>query len=175
MSGLLVPRHLREETERESAAVLSRARQHHICEDFDADLKRMDSRMQMVWFDENVNLMGIAPGRYHLLIVDGVDVHPIPICDEDGGFIEPNSGLFEWLERQDMWDSRANADRVRAKDEARKAKERRKQSETEDRLEELKDRYNAAFRTSISMNDSASWSQNESGKRGRKGRPHAIR
>jgi hypothetical protein len=163
-----VSRELRQETERENAELLSMARHRDVINDFNKDLKRMDHRLEMVWFDEDADAQGVIPGRYHLLRIEaGIPTTPIPLCDETGGFIEPNSGLFEWLQKSDMWNAAAKRDQVRARDEARKAAERRKEQEAEERLEELKDRYNARFRTSISMNDSAPWAQNQLGRRGR--------
>jgi hypothetical protein len=163
-----VTRELRQETERENAEIRSLAQHRAVVDEFNPDLKKVDHRLELVWFDEDAVAPGVIPARYHLLRTEaGVPTNVIPLCDEHGGFIEPNSGLFEWLQKSDMWNASARRDQERARDEARKVMERRKEREREDRVEELKDRYNAMFRTSISMNDSTPWVQNQGGRRGR--------
>jgi hypothetical protein len=163
-----VSRELRQETERENADLLSMAQHRDVINEFNPELKKIDLRLELVWFDGDADAAGVIPNRYHLLRIDaGVPTSVTPLCDENGGFIEPNSGLFEWLQRSDLWNAAAKRDQVKARDEARKAAERRKEREQEDRIAELKDRYNAKFRTSISLNDSTPWAQNQHGRRGR--------
>jgi hypothetical protein len=88
--------------------------------------------------------------------------------DENGGFMEPTSRIFDQLRRDDMWNAEANHDRQRMRREAELAAQRRKEREDSDRLQEFAERLQALTRTSISMNRSATWSQNAAGRRGRK-------
>jgi transcription elongation GreA/GreB family factor len=52
-----------------------------------------------------------------------------------------------------------------AKERARVEAERQKVRDREERLEEMRDRLNAATRTSVSMNRDQPWTQNSSGRR----------
>lgn len=149
------------------AQITSRAQQRDICARFDGELKRIDPQLMMVWFDAGPDLPSGAVGdRYHL-IRDNRDAPPsvIPITGPAGEYMEPNSGLFEWLRRGDMWNARAKRDRDEAQDRARQAAERAREREREDHLAEFQDLYNAKFRTSVSLNRDNAWAQNQKGRR----------
>jgi hypothetical protein len=151
--------------------VLSRAQIRDVCVAFDRELKRIDEKLMMVWFDEGADLpSGAVGGRYHLIRDnEGAPPSVIPITGPGGEFIEPNSGLFEWLRKGDMWNAQARRDRDEARDRARRAAERAREREREELQEELRDRFNANFRTSVSLNRDSAWSQNARGRRGRAG------
>jgi hypothetical protein len=58
---------------------------------------------------------------------------------------------------------------VEAKERARVEAERQKERDREERHEEMRDRLNAASRTTVSMNRDSPWSQNVSGRRRKTG------
>lgn len=166
-----VSRELQASTDQYRNEVLNRARHRAVIDRFNPELRRVDPYLEMVWFDEDVtDVFGVMPARYHLLR-NNPDAPPSlePICGPGGEFMEPNSGLFEWLRRSDMWNASAREDRERAQREAERAAERAREREREDVEEEFRDRYNAAFRTSVSMSPDAAWSQSSKGRRGRAG------
>jgi hypothetical protein len=171
MPGLWLPPQVEakyaEARKADRAMVVSRAQIRDICVSFDAELKRIDPKLMMVWYDEGPDLpSGAVGGRYHLIRDnEGAPPSIIPICGPDGSFIEPNSGLFEWLRKGDMWNAQARRDRDAQMDRARQAAERAREREREDVQEEFKDRYNAAFRTSVSMTPDARWTQTARAKR----------
>jgi hypothetical protein len=165
-----VSRELQDSTAQYRGEVHQMARHAGIVQAFNKELRAIDPHLQMVWFDEDVVLEGVVPGRYHLLR-DAPGVPPTlePICGPNGEFMEPNSGLFNWLRESDMWNAEARRDRERRQEEARRSAERVREREREEIREELLDRYNAHFRTSVSMDRSSPWSQNSRGRRGRSG------
>jgi hypothetical protein len=163
MPGLWVPpsvsRELQESTSAYREELFSRARHREVIDSFNPELKKIDPHLQMVWFDEGTELFGVVPNRYHLLRDNpGAPPSLEPLCDAEGGFIEPNSGVFEWLRKGDMWNAAAKHDRERSIEAARRAAERARDREREDIEEEFKDRYNAAFRTSVSLANTP-WTQ----------------
>lgn len=90
----------------------------------------------------------------------------IPIIDPDGGFVEPTGEVFTRLGEMDWQDPRVQRDR---KLEAQKLEDARAKRETEERRERDEDvyeRFVAGNRTFVSMDQSASWSQNVNGRRG---------
>jgi hypothetical protein len=133
-----------------------------ILREFTRDLKAMDPDLELVFFDPDASGPGIVPGRYHVLRKDRFDGPPtlIPIVGPNGEFAEPDSGLFDYLRKIDLWNTAAARDRERAHDEARKAAERAREREQEERHEELVERWKAATETRVSMNDASPWSQN---------------
>lgn len=145
-------------------------RMHSVISSFTADLKKMDPDMELIFAPPNAEADGLVPGRFHVMRRDRFGGPPllIPIQGPNGEFVEPDSGLFEYLRKCDLWNGRARADRDRAKDEAVRAAERRREREREERHEELRERWRAATETSISMNRSSPWTQNASGRRGAK-------
>ena len=162
-----VSRELQQSTAEYRGEVHSLARQAGIVSSFNRELREIDPHLQMVWFDDGVELEGVMPGRYHLLR-DAPGVPPTlePLCGPNGEFMEPNSGLFNWLRESDMWNAEARRDQERRREEARRSAERVRAREREEIREELMDRYNAHFRTSVSMNRDAAWTQNRKGRRG---------
>lgn len=128
------------------------------------ELKAIDENLEMVWFDDGVDIVGVVPNRYHVLRVSPdptVPVNIIPITDDEGGFVEPNSAVFDRLRAGDMWNDRAVMDREKRRADAQAAAERQRERETEDRQAEILERWVAATRAQVSFGD-APWSQNMS-------------
>lgn len=139
-------------------------RTRSILREFTADLKRMDPDLELIFVEPDASAPGLVPGRYHVLKTDRFNGPPtlIPITGPNGEFAEPDSGLFDYLRRCDLWNNRARADRERADEEAVRAGERAREREQEERHEELVERWRAATETSVSLNDASPWSQNAS-------------
>jgi hypothetical protein len=136
---------------------------------WNSELRKIDHRLEMVWFDESAQgIMGVVPCRYHLIRRNDAPTpwSVIPIQTSEGGYVEPDSGVFEMLLRDDMWSATAQRERDRHRRLAEAAKAREKARETEDRQQEILERVKAARDTFISMNRSTPWSQNAAGRRG---------
>lgn len=170
--GLFLPpgvsRELQAHTDDYRAEVMTLAQRTAVCDRFNPELKAIDPLLTMYWFDENASAIGVMPARYNL-VRDNEGAPPtiIPICGPNREFMEPNSGLFEWLRKGDMWEGRNRREREQAAERARVAAERARERERESLLEEARDRWNANFRTSVSLDRDARWSQNAAGARRR--------
>ena len=135
------------------------------------ELKQIDENLEMLWFDEGVEIVGVVPCRYHVVRWSNDPTVPpniMPITGPDGEFVEPNSAVFERLRAGDMWNDRALMDREKRRQDAQLGLERQREREAEDRQQEILERWVAATRTSVSMNPDAPWSQNASGARAAK-------
>jgi hypothetical protein len=163
---------LRDEAARDQAEILGAV--SHLkgtLEHWNRELKRIDERLEMAWFDEGVSIAGVKPCRYHVLRRNDPP-SPwaiIPIEDEQGNFVEPDSGVFEMLLRNDMWSEAAQAERRKARSRAEAEKARQRERDAEERQQEIVERIHAARRAFISMDRSAPWTQNVQGRRGAKG------
>ena len=134
---------------------------------FNYHLRRIDDKLEMVRAANTVRRDSCLKPGYYAIIRWNVGAPPsvINIEGPNGEFVEPNSGVFDMLARNDMWDP-ANQRLVAQRHElARQAAERERERERAERQEELRDRVNAAMRTSVSMNSSIPWSQNARGRR----------
>lgn len=139
------------------------ASKDEVCREFDRELRRIDSNIDMVWFGERTPVGG-APHRYHLRIRPPVGPKTlVAITGPRGEFVVPGSAIYAKLAEGDLWNGEAERHRKRSAHEAEKAAERARRREAEDRQEELKDRWNAATRTSVSM--LPGWTQNSAGQR----------
>jgi hypothetical protein len=150
------------------ADIFLRARTDALCDEFNRELRKMDPYLELIFIGDDAGVQGAVPNRYHLSRRSpDAPATLISITDEHGGFVEPGSAIFDKLAEGDLWSARSRRERQNAQQEAERARDRKRARETEQRQEELKDRYNAAFRTSVSMADTG-WSQNASGRRGRR-------
>jgi hypothetical protein len=137
-------------------------------EHWNRELKSIDERLEMAWFDETVNHPAVVPCRYHILRHNEppAPMSVIPVVDSEGNFVEPDSGIFEMLLKGDMWSEAAQRERKRAIKLAEAAKDRERERETEDRRQEIIERIQANTRTFVSMSRDSAWSQNAAGRRG---------
>jgi len=139
-----------------------------VCREFNPELKRIDAHLEMVYWPMRApEIHGFINGCYHIVRHNPDAAGSVePLVDDDLNYKAPGSWVFDMLAASDMWDDRVMRDRERLRKRAEQARERQKQREREDRQEELKDRYNAAFRTSVSLSDAAPWTQTMHGRRG---------
>ena len=150
--------------------VVARSRLDSVCDTFNRELRTIDRHMQMRFFDEDgaKDVLGAVPNRYHLVRKAPDAPTTLIVIEGPGGeYVEPNSSVYDMLRRSDLWNGRAVKDQRQAREAAERAGQRQRNREAEERREELKDRYNAAFRTQVSMDRGTPWSQNARGARGR--------
>ena len=176
MSALWVPprvsRDLQDRTQAHTAEVLGMVERFRgILDHFNRELKQIDPYLELIFAPPTAQAVGLKPGRYHLLRHNpGAPPSLIVIEDYAGNFVEPTSQIFERLRETDLWNNAVGHERRKREEAAERAQQRQKAREDEERREEIRDRLNAAFRTSVSMNNSNPWSQNARGARGRKAR-----
>lgn len=179
---------LREESaRREHAALRALATDHRWAwkREFDAQLERVLTGMQLAWCPDPAPLDAVAqgamPGRWHVAwpaANGGPLVNLLPLVRDygtgefrlggEGDFAEPGAWVFDRLAESDMWDDRVMRDRRRIVREAEEAKRRRKEMEAAEFDLECFEHYKAATRTFVSMNRSVPWSQNHAGERAAK-------
>lgn len=160
-----VERELAEQSRHHAYTVVARSRIDSVCETFNRELRDIDPYLEMRFFDENgaSEVTGAVPNRYHLIRRPPVGPPTlIAIHGPDGGYMEPNSSIFQKLREGDLWNSDAVHDRRRSAEAAERAAARQRARENEERQEILRDAYNAAFRTQVSMNRDTPWTQNAS-------------
>jgi len=157
----------RDRSDRFNADVVQQSRTNEVCDRFNRELRLIDDRLEMRWFGEDTRLPGVVPGRYALVRTPVVGPRAvIMIHGPRGEFMEPTSAVFAKLAEGDMWNADARRDQSRRREAAERAAERQRRRETDDRHEELRDRWNAATRTWVSMSRDSVWSQNVRGRRG---------
>jgi hypothetical protein len=168
VSGLILPglaadRYLRDKTARFNADVTARSRTDDVCERFNRELRQIDRRLEMRFFGPEPGLVGAVPNRYTLVLTPEVGPKTLIVLHGPRGeFMEPTSAVFAKLAEGDLWNADARRDRDRKAEAAERARDRQRQREQDDRNEELRDRYNAATRTWVSMNRDSAWTQNAS-------------
>lgn len=167
-----MPLHLPEQVVRrlreERAQELAMAEVDRVCAEFNPELKRIDANLEMVyWPMRHPDIHGFIPGCYHIVRHNPQGAGSVePLVDADLQYREPGSWVFDMLAASDMWDDRVMRDREKLRRRSEQARERAKAREREERREELRDRANAAWRTSVSLTD-APWTQTTDGRRGR--------
>jgi hypothetical protein len=142
-----------------------------ILDQFNYELQRIDPKLEMVRAPGRVSIdSGLKPNYYAVIRWnDGAPPSVIVIQGPNGEFVEPDSGVFEMLRRNDLWDPGNRRLVEQRRELARQAGERQKIRDREERREEMRDRLNAATRTSVSMNRDQPWTQNASGRRRKTG------
>jgi hypothetical protein len=145
--------------------LLEQARRDATLDFWTRELKEIDPYLELIQAREDSTLM--RPGFYYVLR-HNPGAPPSLLCVEgpDGEFVEPNSGLFEKLRSSDMWNAEAERDRKERVRKAEEAETRRKERESEDRVQEMAERWQAVTRTQVSMNRSSKWTQSMNGRRG---------
>lgn len=126
-----------------------------------------EPRCECVFFPPHAEMKhGVKPGRYHFLR-DNTATAPtlIPLETPDGLFCEPHSGHVEMLRDMDLQNPQVVRAHRELQERREKEAERAKELEAEQRQEEILDRFNAAFRTSVSMSRNGKWTQNVKGRK----------
>jgi hypothetical protein len=140
-----------------------------VCAEFNRELRRIDAHLEMVYWPMRApEIHGFVNGCYHIVRHNPDAAGSVePLVNDDLSYREPGGWVFDMLAASDMWDDRVMRDRERIRQRAVQARERQKEREREERQDEVRDRYNAAFRAQVSLTD-VPWSQTAAGKRGRR-------
>ena len=170
-----VDRELRERTREHTAEVFAMMQRFRGVMSYWTDRLRRDlndEHLEVIFMPPNATAPGYVPGRYHVIRHDpfGGAPHPLPIQNEQGGFMEPCQAVVDRLKENDLQSLAAREARRREAELAERSAERAKENEQGERAEEIKDRWNARTRTFVSLDRSAPWSQNVKGRKGAKRR-----
>lgn len=152
---------------RHTSEVFDQARRDATLDWWTDELRKIDPRLSLIKAKDGAEVPGMKPGYFHILRVnEGAPPSLIPVEGPNGEFREPDSGVFDLLRRNDLWNREAAHDRKRMAREAQEAKERRRERERHARLEELQQRVKALTETSVSMTTARPWTQTAGARRG---------
>lgn len=164
MTGLLVPPDVAREQMVDDAMddTYSRARE------FAVELKRIDPHLGLVWAGEKADFPGLKPCRWHVKRHNPGTVDSYwPIEGPDGGYMEPHSGVFEQLMRNDLWRGDPGRARYHRECENARRRQRAKDREAEDRRVEFAERLKALASPGVSFARAGGWSYRAGARRGR--------
>jgi hypothetical protein len=166
--GLLLPEHVVRDVREETVSNVRLGVRTPECEEYTRELRKIDSYLELILFPERaVPHPGLVPGAYHIVRWNPTMAPTVEaLIDGFGQPLRLGSWVFDKVRAADLWSTEAVKDRERFERRALAARDAAKAREKADHLEELRDRANAAWRTSVSLTD-APWSQNSAGRRGR--------
>jgi hypothetical protein len=125
-----------------------------VTEEWNRILHQIDPQLRMVRAQESANAPGIVPGYYHILRRNELGPPtPIPLAGHDNEFLEPGSWVLEMLQRSDMWSGSARRERDRVAQELERQRRRAKDRETEERKDEINERWKAASNPGVSFSN----------------------
>jgi hypothetical protein len=123
---------------------------------FTRELKRIDPLLEMVWIsdpkDGTEAPFGIVWNRWHVIRHNPATIPSfIPIVDNDGGYVEPTSRVFDMLQAGDLWNGEAYA-RARKRQAKAAADRARDQQDFQAEIrDELEGRLKAMENPGVSM------------------------
>lgn len=150
--GIYLPPGPRAEIARDRAEIAAQyVRIRGTLDRFNEELRRIDPHLSMVKAHDRVALGSpLKAGYYH--VIRESPGHPttvMPVEHDDGSYKEPDSSVFEMIERNDMWNDRAvRASRNRQR-RLRDAADRQRQRDSEERVGNFNERWASANRTQI--------------------------
>lgn len=145
------------------------ARVKGVLDEFNHELKRIDSKLELVRAPADCGLTGMKPHYYHVVRWnEGAPPSFFVVEGEYGEFVEPTSRVFEKLREGDLWDPAVMRRIRQARSDAEAAQAKLRARENASRQEEIRERVAAVTRAQVSMNMDTPWSQNAAGQRGRK-------
>jgi hypothetical protein len=123
------------------------------------DLKAIDPYLEMVKAREDSTLPELKPGYYAVVRHNpGTQPWVHVIEGPNGEFKEPDSSVFDELQRLDAWSDRAARERRRLQERLTQARESRRAHERSERLEEAMDRLHAQEPGVSFANQGKGWS-----------------
>jgi hypothetical protein len=129
-----------------------------------------DDLLEVVRAPGTVKIDSAMKPNYYVIIRwnEGAPPTVINIEGPNGEFVDLDGNIdaaVRMMHANDMRNPAVRRSFTEAKERARVEAERQKVRDREERLEEMRDRLNAATRTSVSMNRDQPWTQNSSGRR----------
>jgi len=167
--SLYLPPAVAAERRKEFAAEIDKRCDHNdpIAIEWTRKLQAIDPRLMMVRAHRLIPTgTPLVPGFFHVLRVNDEAPMSVFAINENGAFCYPDSRVIDRLSAGDLHDPRVLRRWAQAERDRVAGIERDKERDNEDRREEVRDRVNAATRTTVSL--LPGWSQNHAGRRGRK-------
>jgi len=167
---LYLPEHVAEaERQRFEAAILRNVTvEDQRARDFTEVLQQINPDLFMVKAKDEIEAgLPLRAGFYHVLKRNHGAPMTVATVHENDRYVEPDSRVFERLAAGNMTQRRVMdtiAEQDRIVERAVAAENERARDE---RHAELRDRANAAWRTSVSLDRTRPWTQNEHGRRAR--------
>lgn len=183
MSDLLLPAKVRHEIQKrkwfelraERRALVARLLDFDdpVCREWQPVLAKLDPQLRLARAHPQAYEpdMNVKPGFYHWVRENDTAAPTVePITGPDGeSFAEPDSSLLRALERNDLQNPTVYAAMIGQHEEREKRVERELEEERAQINEEVLERWKAGTRTQVLLSPDVAWSQNASGRRGRKG------
>jgi hypothetical protein len=139
-----------------------------LCDTWNPVLRSIDPLLRIGKARERAHAVGVRPGFWHLLRLNDTGPYSVTTIHVNGQYAEPTQSMLDALRDMDLQNNRVIADQRRQREAEARAKERERERDTEERLEEMQDRWNAVTRAQVSMNDATPWTQNASGRKPKK-------
>jgi hypothetical protein len=132
-----------------------------------------DPLLEVVRAPERVPVDSVMKPCYYVVIRwnEGAPPTVINLEGPDGEFVDLDGNIdaaVAMMRRNNFRDPEVRRRFEQAHEREQREAELEKERDREERLEEMRDRINAATRTSVSMNRDQPWSQNASGRRYRR-------
>lgn len=149
MKDLYLPSHIAQQNADQSRQHLANVMAVVLGEEldqFNRELKEIDPNLEVVWNDEQEKpVVGLKPGRFHLIRDNGALPPTIVALEtDDGEFYPLTSGLFEKIQRMDLWNDKVQKEKRRRDERILKARENQAERERQERIEEIDFRLKAA-------------------------------
>lgn len=152
MATLYLPQSVQHEIETDRAEIAMQYMElRGLLDHWNRELQRIDPRLRMVKAHDRVASDSPLKAGYYHVILDAPG-HPstvLPLEYENGEYREPGSWVFEFMERNDMWNDRAIRASRNRQQRIREAAERQKDRERQERVDHYNERWASANRTQI--------------------------
>jgi hypothetical protein len=136
-------------------------------EEFNKALREIDPYLELVWVGEKADFPGLIPGRWHVVRRNpGAPDDYKPIVGPDDEYMDPHSGVFEQLARDDMWRGDAKERRYKLRCQEQAARQRQRDREAEDRRLEFAERLKALTNPGVSFAEAGKWKYRAAARRG---------
>jgi len=133
------------------------------------ELELFDPLLRLGKAKAGARLPGVRPGFWHVVRLNECGPYFVqPLTDENDGWAEPALSMFDMLRQADLQNPEVVAARRRVDVLAEREAEGEKQRFSDDMAAEVEERWAAATETRVSMSQDSAWTQNVSGKRGRR-------
>ena len=117
------------------------------------ELRQIDPYLKVVRAKPGAHIEdGLKPDYYHIIrIRPGTMAYVKPVQYPDGTWHELDSYVLELVQEDDLWNDRTQRERRKIRVRAEEARQRQKERESQDRVDELNERYRSATSTMISV------------------------
>lgn len=152
MAQLWLPSSAQDEINQDRAEIAAEyAEVRGTLDHFTRELRKIDPRLKMVKAHDRVRPGSpLKPGYYHVLLESpGHPTTIMPVEYDNGAYREPDSAVFEMVERNDLWNDRAQRANRERRRKLKEAAERQRARESRERVDHFNERWASANRTSI--------------------------